>query len=255
MQQPEKPQPRKTVSKDEQRYYGRRACLAIFDQRPGDIINIHLLQSRVRDFSHVLKWCAEKKKAYHICEAAELEKMAKTQHHEGVIILARKKSILREEPFLEIVQKDQPRNIIHLNGVDNPHNLGAMIRSASFFGLSMISIENPDGASLSSAAYRIAEGGAEDVTLGGCQTSTEHLRLLKSRGYRIVCLENHAKTDLSRLKNDVPTVFVLGAEDVGIAPAVLKMADLHVRISGNGLVTSLNVATAASIAFHHLACH
>jgi TrmH RNA methyltransferase len=247
--------PRKTVGKDEQRYYGKRQCMALFATRPLDIINIHLVQTRVREFAPLLKWCAERKKAYHICDSAELEKMARSQHHEGIVILARKRFLHKEAEFFELIQKQQPRQLVHLNGVENPHNLGAMLRSAAFFGLHHISIENPEGLSLPAASCRVAEGGAEEVEVAGCRDSVEHLQRLQAMGYRVVCLENNAKTDLSRLDTEQATVVVLGAEDTGIHPDVLRLADQSVRISGNGKLSSLNVASAASIVFHHLACH
>jgi TrmH RNA methyltransferase len=245
---------KKTVGKDEQRYYGQRQCATLFKLRPQDIINVHLLKPMTKEFSTLLKWCADHRKAYHYCESDELDKLAKSQHHEGIVVLAKKKALLDEQTFTAAVTKEEPQHIVLLDGVENPHNLGAILRSAAFFGINFICIEHPDAKALPAVSCRIAEGGAEFLICGRTAQSDQMIHALKKLGYRIIILENHAKTDLDRLKTGTKTVFVLGAEGRGVARLVKSLADQEIRITGNGSIGSLNVAAAASVVFHHLSC-
>ena len=138
--------------------------------------------------------------------------------------------------------------LVVLDGVSNPHNLGAIARSAAFFGAGGLLLhEVPGQAMPSDAAYRTAEGGLE------------HLELHKTRNLRkaLAALEPHYRTvaatlardamPLQTLPRDRPVALVLGNEERGVSADALEGCRRRVRILGAGPVQSLNVAQAAAV--------
>ena len=135
----------------------------------------------------------------------------------------------------------------------NPHNLGAIARSAAFFGVGALLLhETPLQAMPSDAAYRVAEGGLE------------HLAVYKTRNLRkaLLALDPHYRTvaatltadavPLSTLPRDRPVALVLGNEERGVGFEALETCRRRVRIDGRGAVQSLNVAQAAAVLLHDL---
>ena len=115
----------------ETKIYGENACLALFKKRPDDIIQLFLTKEKLKIFSHVTKYCAQKKIAYHLVTREELEQMTKATHHEDVCMLVRKKAPRTLEQYLS--QKNSQSLLIALDQVSNPHNIGAILRSAAHF--------------------------------------------------------------------------------------------------------------------------
>src|SRR5690606_4500011 len=140
----------------ETKLYGRHACLSFFKHRPDDLIRLYITQEGVFDFRTLVRHCVDNKLAYHIVSAEELETIAKTTHHEGIALVCKK----RVQPALSEVLKENGL-IVALEGVENPHNLGAIMRSCAHFGVKAIVYEAKVPVALSAAAQRTAEGGAE----------------------------------------------------------------------------------------------
>ena len=136
----------------ETKLYGRHACLTFFKHRPDDLIRLYITQEGVFDFRPLVRHCVDNKLAYHIVSAEELETIAKTTHHEGIALVCKK----RIQPELSEVLKDKGM-IVALEGVENPHNLGAIMRSCAHFGVKAIVYEAKVPVALSAAAQRTAE--------------------------------------------------------------------------------------------------
>jgi TrmH RNA methyltransferase len=142
--------------------------------------------------------------------------------------------------------------LLLLDGIGNPHNLGAIARSAAFFGLPRLVLsDHPDQAAPSDAAYRVAEGGLEHIALfrAGFPATLRELR----RSYRVI---GTAATDghgLDLLEaGERPVALVLGNEERGLPQATLAACEAVVTIPGTGRVQSLNVSASAAILLHAL---
>lgn len=225
----------------EVKYYGIHACLSIFENRPSSIIRIYVSKDNLGTFSSALKWCAKQKKSYHIVEEEELCKITTSTHHEGVCILA------KEKPSLFF--KDLPLNekcMIYLDGVENPHNLGSIIRTCTNFDISYILGQKNKLPSLSPSACRVAKGGAEIVSLVNLEGNSD-LKKLKDKGFILVATDSKKGISLYDYLFSKKTVFILGAEDKGISQSVMKEADVVLNIPGSGKIESLNVSVAAAL--------
>ena len=232
----------------ELKYYGLHACLAIWKSRPHDIIRVYLDHANVKTFRPLLKWCAEQKIAYHIVAADELEKVSDSVHHEGVCILARERPQTSWRDFCAFVENnDRPVCLLYLDGVQNPHNLGSIIRTAAHFGIPFILGEEGKMPFLSPSACRIAKGGAEIVRLLSLSKTNQSFQWLLQKRFSIVGTSSHGGTSLYRFRFPAKSIIALGSESRGIGKSVLAQVSSQILIPGSGLVESLNVSVAASL--------
>ena len=226
----------------EMKYYGVHACLALASARPKDIIRVYLDASNVQKFSRLLKWCSMHKKAYHIVPMADLDRITDSVHHEGICVLANELPILSEAPLPHTLP--QKCALLYLDGVENPHNLGAILRTASHFGVPYVL---GNALSFPPSAYRIAKGGAEVVKLVSLKRPLEALVSLKKQGFALVATSAHRGASLYNFAFPNRTIFIIGSESKGVRDALFKQASSLIRIPGTGAVESLNVSVATSL--------
>jgi len=237
-------------SSAEEAYHGLRACLAIFAHRPEDIIRVYVTAERRRDAAPLLRHCAEARKGFQVVAAENIAKISGSTHHEGIAVLARARGRWSLAELLHAAEQRRLRGpLLYLDGVQNPHNLGAMLRTAAHFGAGAILGPRGGLPSLSPAAVRVAEGAAEVVPVCDLEQPVADLRTLKRQGFVIVATSSHR----GRSAYDGATpwganiVLVLGGEGEGVSPAVTALADGFIRIPGTGAVESLNVSVACGI--------
>lgn len=229
--------------KDEQKYYGLNAVQAIFTVRPNDIIRAYALESRKREMAEILRWCAKERKAYRFVDAEELEKLTASTHHEGVCVLAKRRNTV---PFVEALETLKPGLVLFLDGVQNPHNLGSIVRTAAHFGVALILGEEQRIPSLSASTCRVAEGGAEYVTVSTAQDASKALKALRQKGYTIVSTSSHAEREAYGYSFSKNTVLLLGSENAGVDPDLNVLADVSVSLPGTEHIESLNVSAACA---------
>ena len=139
--------------------------------------------------------------------------------------------------------------LLALDGITDTHNLGAILRSAAFFGVAGVLIPSDRAAHVTPTTERIARGGASVVPVAIVTNLARSLAALRELGWTIVGTGLEAGSqDLWGLRRDQPIVLVLGAEDRGIRPLVRRHCDAVVRIDGNPTMQSLNVSAFAATA-------
>ncbi len=229
---------------DGQKYYGIHACLALWDLRPQDVIRVYVHESNVPTFGALLKGCARDKKAYHIVSSEELNRITDSVHHEGICIVAKGAHGVSFEEMVTLLQR-QKECLLYLDGVQNPHNIGSILRTCAHFGIRyVIGDQLPP---LSASACRIAKGGAERVQLIRLNDPVKSLHQLKKLGFVLVGTSSHKGSSLYDYRFSERTILVFGAEADGMGRLLQKLVDHHVQIPGTGWVESLNVAVATSL--------
>ena len=247
MNSPAPAAPRKRNT-DEMRIYGVNACLAMFAKRPHDLRKVYLLESRLADLKTVLAWCVQRKLGYRVVENQDLDKLTGSQHHEGVCFEVRRKAPVSLSTLLQLIPRPpQPALLLWLDGVGNPHNIGAVLRSAANFGAHGVLLSSETASGLSGAAYRVAEGGAEMVTLAQVAPGEDVLAPLRNFEMQIAATVVREGESLYSAKLPKRTVLVLGAEGAGLKRNLIDRADVHLTIPGTGAVESLNVAASAAV--------
>ncbi|MBS0200412.1 MAG: rRNA methyltransferase [Proteobacteria bacterium] len=230
----------------ELRMYGVNAVRAVFARRPEALRKLYLAEARVGDMRDVLKWCASHRVGYRIVPDEDLRKLAASSHHEGVVA-----DVLRAPmPRLEEWLSTRPGGrdcALWLDGVGNPHNLGAILRSAAHFGVAALLIPRDSDLQVSGAAARVAEGGAEAVTLVRLPAADRALGMLRDAGYTTAATLVDGGDDLFALDLPQRLVYVMGAEQSGMDRGLAASCDLRVSIPGTGAVESLNVASATAV--------
>jgi len=239
---------------DEQKYHGRHACHALFQHRRDDIIRVYVDEPRVKEFSPLLKWCAEQRRAYHIVEDENLERLAETVHHQGIVILARKCRELNDDRLLESIRSGRVKGaLLYLDGVQNPHNLGSILRTSAHFGVGAVLGRRDQVPGVTASAARVAEGGAETVPLARLSDSPRVLNELKSLGYRLFATASGGGGNVYKAGLTPKSVIILGNEVHGVSPEIAALADESLQIPGTGAVESLNVGVACAVLISEVA--
>ncbi len=134
-----------------------------------------------------------------------------------------------------------------LDGVGNPHNFGAILRSAAHFGVAGLLLPPGSTLALSGAAARVAEGGAESVPLVRLPELPEAMAQLRAAGLSLAATLVEGGDDLFATTLPSRLVYVMGAEGEGMDRELAQDCDHQVSIPGTGAVESLNVASATAV--------
>ena len=224
--------------------YGLRAVLAVARHRPQAIRKVFYHRRLRVEVGPLLKAAAAHRRPYREVTKDELERLSSGVHHEGVMIYA------DPLPLHELAALELPADalVLALDEIGNPHNLGAILRSAAWCGGHAVVMPRTEGqAALSAAAVRIAQGGAEVVPVVAVDDLPSALVVLRGRGLRVVGADQRARPlELGR-PLPRPLCLVLGNESRGRQKATRSACDLRVSIPGAGPVESLNVSVAAGI--------
>lgn len=232
---------------DELRLYGWNAVQALFEHRPQALRKLYLTEALIPRMQPVLKWCVANRVGYRVVEDGDLNKLAATTHHEGLVADVLRAPMLELEEWLATLPADAPVLALWLDGVGNPHNFGAILRSAAHFGVAGLLL--PPGATLalSGAAARVAEGGAESIPLVRLPALPEAMEQLRAAGLSLAATLVEGGDDLFASTLPARLVYVMGAEGEGMDRELAQACDHQVSIPGTGAVESLNVASATAV--------
>ncbi len=230
----------------EQRIYGLNACLALFGKRPEAVRKVWLLESRIPALKPVLAHCVKQRLGYTVVEAEDLERLSGSAHHEGVVFGAMPATELALSEWLRQLGPG-PQLAIWLDGVGNPHNLGAILRSAAHFAVAGVLLPMESSLAVSGAAARVAEGGAESVTMVRLGRSENAIAQLQAAGFTVAATVAKGGQSLYATQLPERLVLLMGAEQSGVDPALARASAIKLLVPGSGAVESLNVASATSV--------
>jgi 23S rRNA (guanosine2251-2'-O)-methyltransferase len=172
---------------------------------------------------------------------AALDRLAGTPAHQGVVAMgaAKKYADLEEIAASEMV--------VVLDGVEDPHNLGAIIRTAHAAGAGGVIVPERRAAGITDVVAKAAAGALEHLPVTRVVNVNRTLEELKRSGHWIYGLDERGTEDYDRVEYAAPTVLVLGGEGKGLHEQVRKHSDVLVRIPVAGKIASLNVSVAAGV--------
>lgn len=226
----------------EMKVYGRHAAHSLHKERPEGIIRAYVTQETLFEFKPIIRHCVDNKLAYHVVTTEELDDIAKSTHHEGVVLLVKNK------PLPELKDLFAQKGIIlALDGVENPHNLGAILRTCAHFGVKGLIYKAKVPVALTGAAYRTSEGGAEIIDSLHIQDWTPILNEAKARGFEIFATSSHEGDSVYGTKFSNASLVFMGAEGEGLSGELMKKISRHLQIPGTHSVESLNVASATAV--------
>jgi TrmH RNA methyltransferase len=249
----EKPEPpvRKAFAKPlkEQEFtiYGLNACMAVFKNRPGDILRVFFSKERSSDMAAVKRWCQKNKLPYRELDPKSLYKVAASAHHEGAVMVVRPQTLKSAHALLRNrVGKDAV--MMALDRVGDTHNLGAILRSSAFFGVTgLILGDHEDQAKVTSSAARMAEGALEMVPMYQSSDLASALRDFREKKVFVVGADAGGGGSLYDTEIPFPCVVVVGNENQGLSEKVKKRCHALVQIPGCKDMQSLNVSVATGV--------
>ena len=173
--------------------------------------------------------------------------------HQGVALqLACSNTISLEK--LIFFSKNNSTNpiILALDGITDPHNVGAIVRSAEAFGCKGIIIPQRRSAGLTGTVAKVAAGALEYLPVSRVVNLNRSLEELKAKGFIVIGLSGDGQLSISKFDEKAPFVIVVGSEDKGISLLTQKKCDFLLRIPLKGKTSSLNASVAAAISLFHL---
>lgn len=232
-----------TKKNQEMKVYGRHAALKLFEKRPEDIIRAYITREGVFEFKGLMKYLADNKLAYHVVEKEEIDNVTRATHHENICLVVKTKKLPEVKDLLTVEGRSL---ILCLEEVENPHNLGAIMRSAAHFGVTGIFYEAKVPVALTASAYRTSEGGAESVPALHLANWNDVLDQAKRNGYKTFATSSHEGESVFKTKFPEKALLFLGAEGVGLSDKLTKKMNHLLSIPGTGEVESLNVSNATT---------
>jgi TrmH RNA methyltransferase len=209
---------------------------------------VYLTDARIPALKNVLAWCVKHRLGYRVVEEGDLDKLTASRHHEGVCFdLARTAPLGLDALLSRMPAAPASSLLLWLDGVGNPHNLGALLRSAAHFGVDGVLTPAASGLDVSGAAARVAEGAAEIVPLAHAESGAAALAALRARGYAIAATVPRDGISLYATTLPPRVAVVFGAEGEGMSASLIAAADLRVTIPGSGAIESLNVAASVAV--------
>ena len=249
----------KNTRKNELAVCGIEAVKALAKNHPESIRRFYYDDARTMDFKSLFSSLASRKVPYNKVEDSELEKLSGTVHHQGVVAMIEQPS----SPHLTVEIADgwlhRKESALLLDRVGNANNLGAIVRSAAFFGVKNIVIPLDEAqSSVTTSSYRVAQGGMEYVNVYSIRSISKLLTAMKGKMVRFGT-DVRAKTTVEKIPSlceKKPALIVLGNEEHGISDEVRKNCDYLILIpfsenpDAKQPIESLNVAQAASIVLY-----
>jgi 23S rRNA (guanosine2251-2'-O)-methyltransferase len=172
---------------------------------------------------------------------AGLDRLAGSSAHQGIIAMGAARQ------YADLDQAAAGELVVVLDGVEDPHNLGAIIRTAHAAGATSIVIPERRAASVTDVVAKAAAGALEHLPVARVTNINRSLEDLKERGFWIYGLDERGEQSYDRVDYGAPTAFVLGGEGKGLHEQVRKHCDQLIRIPMAGKISSLNVSVAAGV--------
>ncbi len=180
---------------------------------------------------------------------ARLEKLgeiAGTTKHQGVCALMSSISYYRLDEILDAPRNSHPLLVV-LPGLNDPHNVGAILRTAEAVASDGVVLVEGKGSPVSAAVHKASAGALSHIRVSKVRSLAGTLRYLKEKGFQLVAADMDAETNYTDVDFTLPTVLVMGSEGGGLPPGALDECGMRVRIPIAGCVESLNVSVSAGV--------
>lgn len=181
---------------------------------------------------------------------ATLDRLSRGAMHQGAAAFAPALEVLADDELLAAIDALEEPLVLILDGIMDPQNFGAVVRSAVALGASFVVWAEHGSAPLTPATFRASAGAIEHARLGRVRSLPALLEALSARGFTSVLLEGASETTLSDLTLTGPLALVVGAEDRGAKPAVRRAVSHRAKLPMTGLIDSLNASVAGALALY-----
>lgn len=202
----------------------------------------------------IIKLAEDRGVAVHRREKADLTRMCASSHHQGIALEVEPFRYTEFEDLLDsITSSGSTGFLLVLDGILDPHNLGALIRSAACAGADGVIIPRDRACGVTAAAEKASAGAVETIPVSQVTNIAQTLEILKKGGYWVYGLAGEVSQSLYNVKFSGSSALVIGSEGEGIRPLVRKQCDVVMSIPQYGGVSSLNASVAGGVALFEMA--
>ncbi len=236
--------------------YGIHAVRHAFEHAPQDILELWLANSRKNggELEEILGLARNHGLRPQRITAGALDKLTGGQQHQGVAIRRRPPRALNEDALTALLQAEteRPKLFLVLDGIQDPHNLGACLRTADAAGVAAVIAPKDKAAGLTGTVCKVASGAAETVAFITVTNLARSLRHLQEANVWLIGTDDAADKEIfdTNLSGDV--AIVMGAEGKGLRQNTRKHCDELVRLPMLGSVASLNVSVATGVCLYEV---
>ncbi|KZN29405.1 23S rRNA (guanosine-2'-O-)-methyltransferase [Pseudoalteromonas luteoviolacea S2607] len=228
--------------------FGFHSIEAILAKEPERFLEIYALKGRDdKRLSAVVNEARKFGISVQFMQRKALDNKAKGEQHQGIIANVKAPKALNENDLKAIIEANSAPFFLVLDGVTDPHNLGACLRSADAAGVHAVIVPKDKSAKLNGTARKVACGAAETVPLIQVTNLARTLREIKDAGVWVVGTAGETDNEIFTSDLKGPVAIVMGAEGDGMRRLTREHCDLLVKIPMVGTVSSLNVSVATGV--------
>lgn len=228
--------------------FGLHAVTAFLERSPQDVLELFILKDREDQRMQPLVQQARRLGiSVQFCQRKVLDDKVEGAQHQGIVAKARLKDAGDEKELAEIIQSQDKPFLLILDGVTDPHNLGAILRSADAAGVHAVIAPKDRAAKLNSVVRKVACGAAEAVPFIAVTNLARTIRELKDAGIWVLGAAGETDTAIYQADLKGPLAIAMGAEGDGLRRLTRELCDGLVKIPMFGTVSSLNVSVATGI--------
>ena len=233
--------------------FGIHALGSVLDKEPERILEVYIAKGRDdKRVNGVVNIARRNGISVAFAHRKTLDEMAKGEQHQGVIARAKPAKMLTEVDLDKILESTDSPFLLVLDGVTDPHNLGACLRTADAAGVDAVIVPKDKSASLTSTVRKVACGAAEHVPFIQVTNLARTLRELQDNHVWIVGTAGEATQSIYESRLHGPTALIMGAEGKGMRRLTRETCDELIKLPMAGSVSSLNVSVATGICLYEI---
>ena len=236
--------------------HGIHPVLEALRAHPADVERVYVLEGSVapRAAAEILSRARDAQVRVERVPRERLQALVEGGVHQGVVARLREFAYASlEEVLARAKASGAPPLVVVLDGLQAPHNLGAVIRSADALGAHGVVLPKDRSVGVTAAVARASAGAVEHVPVARVTNLSRALEELKAGGLWVAAADPEGDQVLWDARLDGPLALVIGAEGAGVRPGVLKHCDLRLRIPMGGQVGSLNASVSAALVLYEAA--
>lgn len=202
-------------------------------------------------FNSLIELARENKVPIETIPKIDFKKIYRSHNHQGIVgIFAIIQALELDELVQQAFQRSQLPVLVVLDSIQDPQNLGAIIRSAETLGIHGMILPKNRTSTINETVAKCSSGAIEHLPIAWVTNLTRGVEQLKEKGFWIAGVVPDGDTPCHQYKFDTPVVLVLGGEEKGIRPLLKKTCDVTLKIPMQGAIGSLNASAAAAILFY-----
>jgi 23S rRNA (guanosine2251-2'-O)-methyltransferase len=244
------------MSGESRTVHGIHPVLEALRAHPGEVDRIYLLEGAVapRAAAEILSRAREARVKVERVPRERLQALVEGGIHQGVAARLREFAYVALEDLLARAEASgRPPLLLLLDGLQDPQNLGAIVRSADAFGAHGVVLTKDRSVGVTAAVARASAGAVEHVPVARVTNLSRALEELKAAGLWVAAADPEGDRPLWQARLDGPLALVIGAEGSGVRAGVLKHCDLRLRVPMAGGVASLNASASAAVVLYEVA--